>query len=238
MQQALGCCGYSGPNDWKVLNDAALLAPSCCKDPVSVDTETIVINQSPNTKNATSKNSRIASIQTNPKQATFLETLLRFNWWPWVGLSSDEMRNQPHGLIETFFYCQSNSWALQRWPMSDLQEFGLGPAGAVEPLGCQRLMNNREVLFTFNLRLSLLILLGTQVLIILCALNLYGASKKTCQQQQEFFKPREWFTFAIIPPQIKPTQLSHWLHGHLNESYLDDSSFSTPKQRPTKLIKS
>lgn len=129
LQQALGCCGISGPQDW-LQNRLALMAPSCCSDPVAFGAS----GSTDSTRNLLELDIPFSSSQPSSAAAP--------------------ANGEPITGQQQVFHCQ--------W---------FSPTGHKQ--GCQRLLADRETLFIFNLRLSLLFLLALLISTVLASLSLY-----------------------------------------------------------------
>lgn len=203
-----------GPEDWRRNNALALLAPSCCRNPAAGKIETVDVAQ---------LNSETGKV--NSKLETLKQSLGRWPFkWSTTGLASVNESTSKPGSSETLFYCRTTSYTLQQYPMSDLQEFGIG--GGAETPGCQRLLTSREVLFTFNLRLTLLLLFATQTLLIIAALSLYNPLKSSNRKIGGIGKMAADVSISKTCPlrHLVPAPPSYWLKGHANQSYLEDFS--------------
>lgn len=170
LQEALGCCGVSGPEDW-LQNKLALLAPSCCSDPVVFGTSTSIINSRGSDTSS--------SVQPEPSSLS-------------AAFASVELMTG-----QQVFYCQWFS------PTSHKQ-------------GCQRFLSDRETLFIFNLRLSLLFLLTVLISTILASLSLYTCPSSRCRQRCARFGSQEGALneIALALSSSKPVQVSNNWQRH------------------------
>lgn len=167
LQQTLGCCGFSSPDDWRSKSKIGLLAPSCCLKPIrherkQEETQTIASPSKFTGSLFSLTASSLASVSTK-----LFGDDTESNAFMNVPVNTNNLFNELNSIDDDNFAYSSKA----KYPNRSIETIFYCPKSSFE-FGCKKLLSDRETRFLFNIRMTLLTLLAILFLNILAQTGL------------------------------------------------------------------